>query len=393
MTEMTTSSSPTEANTPQIVTKVPNRIRIVQTGDIHFVHNRTPTANVIRTMNYLFYENESMKDIDLIVLAGDVWDSLTTMPNGDAELARCWVHNFVSDCEANGVILRVLEGTPDHDRKQSREFVLYGPKGDIKYIDQLCVEHIPRLDLWFLWVPDEIRINHEEIWKATCEVMAAAGLEKVDFAIVHGAFDFHFPPEWDLPAHSSERYSAIVRYAVLCNHIHKKGHRNKVWGPGSPDRLAHNEEEAKGYHRITLIPSEVRMELQWIENPHAWIYRAINTRGKELDEIIALARKVATPLPYGSWVRLDFGDPTIMSGALVTLRTEIPHVQWEIKNEKKKGIVADKTIYKQERFTGVQITPDNSLGVLTHWLQNKNLLRADQEPIVQRILDSANQEM
>lgn len=379
--------------TTEMSTKTPNRIRILQTGDIHLTHRRTPTYNIIRTLNYIFYENESLKDTDLIVLAGDVWDAIVAMSHVDAELSRQWIGRFVEDCAANNVILRVMEGTPDHDRKQSSEFVLHDTMCDVKHVTELCVEYIERLGLWLLWIPDEIRINHEEIWKATCEVMANAGLEKVHFAIMHGAFDFHFPPEMNIPGHDTERYSGLVEYAVLVNHIHKAAHRNKVWGPGSPDRLAHGEEGAKGYHRITVCVPEQRMELQWIENPHAWTYRAINVRGLSLEEIVHRARSIAEPLPTGSWVRLDFGDPTIMAGALITLRTEIPHVQWEIKNEKKKGVVADKTIYRQERFTGVQVTRDNVLGVLTSWLQEKQLLRPEQEPLLGKLLETADQEL
>lgn len=374
-------------------TKTPGRIRMIQTGDIHLVHGRTPTYNVIRTLNFLFYENESMRDMDIIVIAGDVWDSLTTMPNGDAQLARQWIRRFVEDCATNDVILRVLEGTPDHDRAQSSEFILHDTQCDVKHIEELCVEYIERLQLWFLWVPDEIRINHEEIWKGVCEVMAEAKLDKVDFAVVHGGFDFHFPPGWDIPGHDTKRYSSIVRYAVLCNHIHKAAHRDKVWGPGSPDRLAHGEEHPKGYHRITIIPSDERMELQWIENPHAWTYKIINVSEMSLEDIVHRARRDVIDLPHGSWVRLDNGDPTVMSGALATLRLELGHVQWEIKNEKKKGIVADKTVYKQERYTGVQVTRGNALGVITSWLKNKDLLKDDHLPVIERVLTAANEEL
>lgn len=389
MTPTTMTSKVTEL--AQLVTKNPNRIRILQTGDIHLCHRRTPTANILRTLNYMFFENESLKDVDLIILAGDVWDALTSQSHADAELSRQWIRLFVEACSQNDVILRVMEGTPDHDRNQSREFILHQTGCDVKYIETLCIERIERLGLDILYIPDEIRINHEEIWKATCEVMAEANLTRVDLAIMHGAFDFHFPPGMNIPAHDTSRYSGLVKHAVLVNHIHKAAHKEKVWGPGSPDRLAHNEEGPKGYHRITLCYPEDRMELQWVENPFAWTYRAINVRGKELNEIIQLAKLTAAGIPPGSWVRLDFGDPTVMSGALHMLRVEFPHVQWEIKNEKKKGVVADKTIYKQERYTGVQITRDNVHGVITSWLRNKQLLGDHQEAMLASLLSTANE--
>jgi len=366
---------------------------MVQTGDIHFVHGRTPTHNVITTMNFIFYEKESLKDIDIVVLTGDVWDSLTTNPNPDSVLARQWISRFVKDCADNDVILRVLEGTPDHDRKQSVEFVAFETTCDVKHITELCVEYIERLDMTFLWVPDEIRANHEEIWAATCQVLAEANLTRVDVGQVHGGFDLHFPAILELPAHDSERYSSIVKYGVFCNHIHKAAQFKKIWGPGSPDRLAHNEEGPKGYHRVTFIPAEERMEVQWIENPHAWIYKAIDVRGLSLEDIVTKARAIAMPLHHGAYVRLDFGDPTIMSGALTTLRVEIPHIQWELKNEKKKGIVADKTVYKKELYTTVQTTPDNALGVMTGWLISKNLITPAQEPKLAKIFAAANQEL
>ena len=83
----------------------------------------------------------------------------------------------------------------------------------------------------------------------------------------------------------------------------------------------------------------------------------------------------------------------MMSGALTTLRMELPHVQWEIKNQKKKGIVADKATYKQERFTGVQTTRDNAFDVITSWLKAKDLLTTKHEPIIARILAVADEEV
>lgn len=372
-------------------TKTPGIVRIIQTGDWHLCQNRTPTANIIRTLNYIFYEKESLAETDLVMVTGDVWDTLVTLPNDDAKLGREWIRKFVNDCELHGVTLDVLEGTPDHDWKQSSEFVAFETKCNVRHITQLSIVRHEHLDLNILYVPDEWKPTMEGIWQDVCHVMSEAGLDRVDLAGVHGGFEFNFPPEYGIKSHSSERYSNIVKYACFANHIHVAKHHLKVHGPGSPDRLAHGEEGDKGYHRVVIDQKAETINIQWIKNPHAWTHKTINVEGMDLDQIVQVVREAAKPLRAGSYLRLKNGEPLVVKSALITLRLEIKHVILEYKNKKQSGIMQNSGNQKANgmRYTGVHINKTNAIDVLVGWLNTKGLVSEGQAPLIEQTLRNA----
>lgn len=372
-------------------TKTPGIVRIIQTGDWHFCQNRTPTANIIRSLNYIFYEKESLAETDLVIVNGDVWDTLVTLPNDDAILAREWIRKFVNDCEMHNVTLDVLEGTPDHDWKQSSEFVAFETKCNVRHITQLSIVRHEHLDLNIIYVPDEWKPTMEGVWQDVCHVMSEAGLERVDLACVHGGFDFNFPPEYGIKSHSSERYSNIVKYACFANHIHTAKHHLKVHGPGSPDRLAQGEEGDKGYHRVVIDQKAETINIQWIKNPHAWTHKTIDVQGMNLDQIVQITRETAKPLRAGSYLRLKNGEPLVVKSALITLRLEIKHVIFEYKNKKQNGIMQNSGTQKANgaRYTGVHINKTNAVDVLVGWLNTKGLVSEGQSSLLEQTLRTA----
>lgn len=373
--------------TKTINTKVPGKLRMIQTGDIHFCHKRTPTANLIKTMNYLFYENESLKDVDLVVLNGDVWDSLVEQPNVDALCARQWIRKFVNDCGLNDVELYVLEGTPDHDWKQSKEFVAYDTPCSVHYIDQLSITHLERFNLDVLWVPDECRPTTEGVWQDACSLLAKSGLDQVDLAFVHGGFDFQYPGTFEVKVHSSERYSSITRYGVFANHVHKAGQCLKVFGPGSPDRLRQGEDEDKGYHRVVLDLNTQKCYVDWLPNPYAWEHVSLNVDGLSHEEVVHEARTRAKTLRGGSFICLKNGDPDVVKAALTPLRLEFPALQWELKNKKKKeGLEATEELYTYEQYKGTSASKDNANELTVGWLLDRKLITQDDVAFVQSVL-------
>lgn len=374
-------------------TKQHGVLKMIETGDIHLCHRRTPTHNIIRTLNYIFYEKDSLTDTDLVVLSGDVWDRLVTQSNPDAELARQWIRQFVEQCALHNVVLRVLEGTPDHDWKQSAEFVLHETTCDVKHITDITYEYHERLGISMLFVPDEIRANHEEIWKGVCESLAYAGVDCVDLGFMHGAFDFHYPPHLGLASHDTQRYSSIVKYGVFVNHIHTAAHKNKIHGSGSPDRLAHGEEGDKGYLRVTLQFATETMSVQWIKNPHAWTHVQKDISGMGIDQILEMVKDMVPSLRPGSYVWLRHGDGDIISSVATILGIEYPTIHWEIKKEKSKRKAEDRQLYTKDLYQGTSITRQNVEEVLTQWLRSKEKLTDDERPLLQQLLTTAINEM
>lgn len=374
-------------------TKKIGTLRMIETGDIHMCHRRTPTYNILATLNYIFYEKESLADTDLIALSGDVWDRLVTQSNPDAELARQWIRQFVEQCAIHNVVLRVLEGTPDHDWKQSAEFVLHETTCDVKHITDITYEFHERLGISMLFVPDEIRSNHEEIWKGVCEVLAYNSVERVDLAFMHGAFDFHHPAYMGIPSHDTERYSSIVKYGVFVNHIHTAAHKNKVHGPGSPDRLANGEEGDKGYFRVNLDLTKETMAVHWIKNPHAWTYIQKDISGMTIDSILEMAKDLVKGLRPGSYIWLRYGDTDVINSVATLLGIEYPAIHWEVKKEKTKRKVEEKQLYTKDLYRGTSITKQNVMDACINWLKGKEKLTDDELPLLNTTLTNAINEM
>lgn len=345
---------------------------MVTTGDVHTCHRRTPTHNVLRTLNYIFYEKESLAALDIVTINGDFWDTLKTQSDPDAQVTRQWIRRFVDDCAANDVSLFVLEGTPDHDWKQSAEFVLHKTTCDVHHITDVSVIKHEKTGLTMLFVPDEIRGTHEAIWELVCERMAEANVEKVDLTFIHGGFDFHFPSYLNIPCHSTERYSGIVNYGVFCNHIHRSAHKSLVWGGGSPDRLAHGEEEDKGYFHVDINTSAGTMQVNWIVNPHAWTYRkiSIESYSDNIEQILHMVRSEVAGLNAGSWVKLTHCSDQAVGMVIQQLRVEFPQLQWELEMTTNPGAVDTKAVYTKDLYKGVTITPDNAKDTLIDWIKN-----------------------
>lgn len=368
-------------------------INILQTGDVHFGHKRTPTHNIIQSLNQMMYVDNNLRDVDAVIINGDLFDSLLPMPHPDALAARQWMRNFVYQCEINNTIVISLEGTPDHDWKQGLEFTAFETTCDIRHATELSIERIEKLGLTILYVPDECRATPELVWQDVCALLAKNNLDKVDIALVHSGFDFQYPPGLGIKSHDSSLYSGIVKYGVFANHVHTAAQLKKVYGPGSLTRLAHNEEEPKGYHKININHETEKMIVQWIENKHAWTYKAYDVSGLSMEQIIELGRLKAIGLQDGAYVRFDFGDPVVVRSAIAQLGIELPYVIWEMKKEKRSKREEDDIAFTKERFNSPSLTRENSVGVITDWINRKRQVSDDTMNNVVSVLNNAIKEV
>src|SRR5690606_24238089 len=102
------------------------------------------------------------------------------------------------------VAVRVLEGTPSHDREQSKRFVVINESvgkigADLVYIDELSIRYEERFDMNLLFVPDELNHDPNITLAQVQELMAERNLEKVDFAFMHGQFEYQLPSHVKAP--------------------------------------------------------------------------------------------------------------------------------------------------------------------------------------------------
>ncbi len=265
------------------------RLNIASISDIHLNHPNTPTELIVRNlMLYAFPDQKSTHDLDIIFIGGDVTHSLMDFASENAILFRKWVAEFLWMCAKHNIMVRIIEGTPLHDWKQSRIFVEENENHsigcDLKYFTDIHIEHIDRYDIDVLYIPDEIRPTTGATWNRVVELLEERGLEKVDLAIMHGAFAYQLPDVADVrdKVHDEEKYLSIVRHYIFIGHVHTHRPKGRIIPNGSFDRLAHGEEEDKGHVRL------LKGNIEFIVNKGAMRYFQLNVSGMEVDQVIEL---------------------------------------------------------------------------------------------------------
>jgi hypothetical protein len=311
-------------------------------SDIHLLHPKTPTALIIDNLDKCFTNNKALCNVDMVVLAGDVFDREAAFQDRNVHLCLVWISRLLKLCVEHGIVLRVLNGTPSHDREQSISFVtmvesfgLTKEQLDFRYIDKVEVERIDKLKIDVLYVPDEVHYDTAYTWIDVQKELVEKGLSQVDYAFMHGLFEFQVP-ELVEPhiKHVSENYLGIVKEFIFIGHDHTPRINGRIGIQGSFDRLSHGEEHKKGYLRSWRSGQE---EPMWevVENKGALTYTTISCRQNDIETGMEYVQAKAAKLPPGSHVRVlvKKNSPLLESGK--ELRRIFPDLHWKVESKDK----------------------------------------------------------
>lgn len=335
-------------------------LTIAEIGDVHLGHHNTETAHIIENLRREFPDTDAFGELDLFLIAGDLFDRLLDYSDPNLELIDRWMNDFLAQCKRRNVIVRCLYGTPSHDWQQSANMVYANNTigANFKYVDTLSIEYIAELGIHVLYVPDEWKHDPNDVWLDVQKALAEHGLEKVDFTVLHGAFEHQLPEHVPAPKHQCDRYQNITRYFVFGGHIHKRSQNGNILAAGSFDRLCHGEEEAKG-HLWVKTKADGRHEIRFIENRNAKMYVSVDCSGDSLDLATDKVEQQVLALPPGSHVRIlaNKTDPIILSlNELKAKYTEHFLTTKVMDQEKGKREAVNRIITP---FTPAAITPDN----------------------------------
>ncbi|QBJ02596.1 SbcD-like subunit of palindrome specific endonuclease [Pseudomonas phage Psa21] len=328
------------------LTKTPGFFRYLSLGDVHLGHRSTPTAMIIRNLE-LTITDELLKEVDMLIITGDLFDR--QLNNGDEVVHQInrWITLLMLRCAAFKVMIRIVEGTPSHDREQSRFFTEQRVNADIDvdlhYTKNLSIEYIERLDSYFLYVPDKHNPSTDVTLAEVKLRMAELGIEKVDFAIMHGAFSYQLPAIVPEPTHNEEEYLKLVKHQILIGHVHLMTIRERILAAGSFDRICHNDEGAKGMFKVT-VKDDGTWENVFIENRGAKKYVTLDCHGMDTKQLNFAIREFIKGLDKGSAVRLRCNPNDVANGDIETYRREFPLLDWTVtvdKVESKKNTVAE----------------------------------------------------
>lgn len=345
-------------------------IRIAAIGDIHLGHHKTQTHSILDNLRRAFPDNETTGELDLVLFEGDVFDRLLVFPSENTVEITYWIMEFLDICRRRKIRVRVLEGTPSHDWRQSLIFDTLnramGSHVDLKYVDTLSIEYIEALGLNVLYVPDEWAPEADDVWRQTKDLLNAHGLERVDIACMHGAFNYQIPMSHN--THIPERYLSIVKHYIFIGHVHKHQPLDRILPAGSFDRLCHGEEEPKGHVRAVIYPDGQR-EYEFVENPGAKIYKTLDMQDTPLVEALARLKDQVADCPEGSHYRLRLKRNDELFTAIATVRSLYPQFYWTTQLEEIEAVIeqlkVDSTVPQP-----ITITRENLGGLVMDRLPN-----------------------
>lgn len=358
-------------------TTQPRSLNIASTHDVHLGHPNTPTEHILRTLRAMFPDNPTTGDLDIIFFAGDLFDRLLNLPDDNVSLIKQWFVDFLHMCARRDIVVRMLEGTPSHDWKQPRMLVeqadLCGIPVDIKYVPDLSIEYMERFGIHVLYVPDEWRPRCDDTWLEVQTLLQQHQLDKVDFAVMHGAFHYQMPKNihHQLELHDADRYLSIVRYNILIGHIHQYSSYDRILAGGSPERLCHGDEGKKGHWRVVVDRDGVPHP-RFVVNEKAMRYDTLDCVGLEGEALHALVEERVGTLPLGSHIRLKTRKHDYAMEAIDLYRGKYPGINWTVK-EVKGDKDEDKPVLIDGRtkFKGITITAENISELLTERLKSK----------------------
>lgn len=328
---------------------------ILSISDIHLGNKRTPTEHIINNLNKYVSNDKVLANIDLFIIGGDLFDSLLVYDSDEASLIDLWIVELLILCLKHNVILRVLRGTPSHDRHQNRRFnviyeaLKYKDKLDMKYIDTLSIDYIKQLDINILFIPDEWNSSNEETLLEAKELIKAKGLSKVDYAVIHGTFEHQLPADIKtIPRHNNKEYLDLVKHLIFIGHIHQHSiYDGRILSNGSFDRLGHGDEDPKGYIKVRV--SDEHHHIDFIENKNAKLYKTIDVYDDDLEVGIKKISNFLKDVPNGSNIRIRTNKNNSICTNLSVFKTKWPTYIWELStiNEKEESIllIEDKPEY------------------------------------------------
>lgn len=339
-----------------------DKLRILELSDIHFCHRKTPTLHIAHNLNKLIPFNASMEKYDMIMIPGDVWDRLVSLPYEDVLHVKVWIIRLLKLCKKYDITLLVVEGTPSHDWKQSKWFVYLNEahdiNADLRYVDTLSIEYFDKFDINVLCVPDEWNHECDDTWQEVVQLLAKHNLKKVDFCAMHGAFSYQLPSHVPVSTHDMDRYLGITKYLIFIGHVHRFSQYERIFSAGSPDRLTHGEEEPKGILDATVF-KDGEFKVTFIENERAMIYKTLTCDQETLADTYQFLEKEIPILPKGSHVRLKAVSHHPVLTAMREIINTYPDYHFTTAREKEETVSQDTLETLRRQYDPVEIHKGN----------------------------------
>lgn len=376
-------------------------LKYLELSDIHLGHARNTAPEIINNLTAYFHDfkkDSPFVELDYIFIAGDLFDKLLDLSDPDTYAILDWLNRLAYFCSRHDIALRVLEGTPSHDWKQS--YLVKALAGivntplDFKYIDTLFIEHHERHDLWILYIPDEWTDNAETTYEQVLQLLKDNNISQVDIGMFHGYFTYQCKIGMQTTqAHDPEAYLSLVKHFINIGHIHTFTTYKRIIASGSFDRLSHGEEEPKGAVLCTIRDNNDD-EFLFIENKKAKIFKTITLKSNDIDQCYLQIDKILAKIPHNSYIRIKAKKNHPIYSAFEEFKLRYVMYYFSKKSEEDededKYLLVTDVLQSDVAYTPITLTPQNIVLSLMTEIRAKHQLNVQQDQLLTSILESNN---
>lgn len=299
------------------------KLNIATISDVHIFHARVLTTYIIETLQRLFKDDDETGELDYIIIAGDLFDRIRTLADDEVWDVMLFFSGFLEMCNRRNIRVRILEGTPSHDRNQSNlvkmiNMIKNEDGADVRYIETLMIDYEEEFDFHMLYIPDEWHHDHNEIFRQVQEQLRLAGIDQVQIAVMHGMFEHQVPFGVKVDTHKASNYLPIVEWFITIGHVHTMSIMDRIYAQGSPERLTHNEEGPKGMFKFCVDLDKRDFTARFIENKKATPFVTLDLREETFESAREVVKTALEEIPRG-FVRLHLSSELFGEGILDAL--------------------------------------------------------------------------
>lgn len=248
---------------------------------------------------------ERVKHLDLVVIAGDIFDTKILLNSKTSLKAIQWMNELVSICKGRNCKIRIIKGTNSHDNNQLDAFNGYDDGSDFFHIFRSCTEEETLPGLHCLYCPDEV-LSQEE-WEETYHDLLYG--KTYDCMFFHGSFDIVLPSiinqESEFMANKgiSFKYSHFrdICHVMVGGHWHdgSSSEGEHMYYTRSYSRWSYGEMNPKGFIYLNYDTDDHSYHVERIENPYADQYLTYNIDTSSMgsvDDYAPIVQKVSEDL-------------------------------------------------------------------------------------------------
>lgn len=305
---------------------------IANIGDVHFYDSVANRLYKELKTNFLDILDVNRRNLHLVNIVGDLFHTKLQLGGIGAQYAARFVHEIVEILE--GKPLRIIIGTRTHDYTQPKFFSFLTNKNVLIY-DKPTVEQFnffPEQSRPFsaLYIPEE----YPESWRDYYAAYLFDNEYMYDAIFLHGMMDFCSHSSQIIESEDNIQSSVVFPVSclqenakvVIAGHVHTAHVEGNFFYTGSFSRMAHGEEEPKGWRWLEYNLETTQYEVEFVENTDAPLYvtvplSAVYKEGQDMQSSInKLQRHILKNSISNLRVKVDLELSDTVAGDLNILR-------------------------------------------------------------------------